>query len=31
VKRRSSKNLLYPIPMSELNSNRLITGNNPGW
>jgi len=31
VKRRSAKNLLYPIPMSELNSNRLITGNNPGW
>jgi hypothetical protein len=31
VKRRSNKNLLYPIPMSELNSNKLITGNNPGW
>jgi hypothetical protein len=31
VKRRSNKNLLYPIPLAELNSNKQITGNNPGW
>lgn len=28
---RSSKNLLLPIPLTELNSNQAITGNNPGW
>jgi hypothetical protein len=31
LKRRSSKNLLMPIPVSELNANKLITANNPGW
>lgn len=28
---RSLRNLLLPIPQSELNSNQAITGNNPGW
>jgi hypothetical protein len=28
---RSLRNLLLPIPLSELNSNQSITGNNPGW
>ncbi len=28
---RSLRNLLLPIPLSELNSNQAITGNNPGW
>ncbi len=28
---RSLKNLLLPIPLSELNSNQAITANNPGW
>ena len=28
---RSQRNLLLPIPLSELNSNQAITGNNPGW
>lgn len=28
---RSLRNLLLPIPLSELNSNSAITGNNPGW
>lgn len=28
---RSEKNLLLPIPLSELNSNKAITSNNPGW
>ncbi len=31
VKRRTSKHLLMPIPVSELNANKLITANNPGW
>lgn len=30
-KTRSSRNLLYPIPETELNSNKAITTNNPGW
>ena len=28
---RSQRNLLLPIPLTELNSNQAITGNNPGW
>jgi len=28
---RLSRNLLLPIPQSELNSNKAITANNPGW
>ena len=28
---RSLRNLLLPIPLTELNSNQAITGNNPGW
>lgn len=31
IKRRQQKHLLYPIPQAELNSNKTITGNNPGW
>lgn len=31
LKRRTSKHLLMPIPVSELNANKLITTNNPGW
>lgn len=30
-KNRSSRNLLYPIPADEINTNRNIHGNNPGW
>lgn len=28
---RAARNLLLPIPQAELNSNRSITANNPGW
>lgn len=28
---RGQRNLLLPIPLGELNSNRSITANNPGW
>ena len=28
---RAQRNLLLPIPLSELNSNKSIIGNNPGW
>ncbi|SFH11770.1 RagB/SusD family nutrient uptake outer membrane protein [Pedobacter insulae] len=28
---RTTKNLLLPIPINELNSNTAIKGNNPGW
>jgi hypothetical protein len=31
IKRRQQKHLLFPIPVGELNSNKAITGNNPGW
>lgn len=31
IKTRAKKNLLYPIPQSEINANKLIGGNNPGW
>lgn len=30
-KARQNKNLLLPIPLNELNSNKAIHGNNPGW
>lgn len=30
-KLRSTKNLLLPIPLNELNSNKAITKNNPFW
>lgn len=28
---RQTRNLLFPIPNSELNTNKAITENNPGW
>ena len=28
---RAQRNLLLPIPLGELNSNKAITANNPGW
>ncbi|MGN1246962.1 MAG: RagB/SusD family nutrient uptake outer membrane protein [Paludibacteraceae bacterium] len=31
VKTREKKHLLFPIPQAELNTNRLINQNNPGW
>jgi hypothetical protein len=31
TKVRNTRNLLLPIPQSELNSNTLIPTNNPGW
>jgi hypothetical protein len=31
TKVRNTRNLLLPIPQSEINSNTLITANNPGW
>ncbi|WP_375435611.1 RagB/SusD family nutrient uptake outer membrane protein [uncultured Hymenobacter sp.] len=31
IKRRQQKHLLFPIPVSEINSNKALTGNNPGW
>jgi len=30
-KSRSERHLLYPIPQDEINSNKLINANNPGW
>ena len=30
-KERSAKHLLFPIPLEEINANKAITGNNPGW
>lgn len=30
-KSRTERNLLYPIPQDEVNSNKLINSNNPGW
>lgn len=30
-KSRTARNLLYPIPTSEMNVNKAITSNNPGW
>lgn len=31
LKNRQAKHLLYPIPNQELNINKAITENNPGW
>jgi len=32
IKRRQSRNLLFPIPISELNANKALNNkNNPGW
>lgn len=31
LKNRSERHLLYPIPQDEINSNKLINSNNPGW
>lgn len=28
---RATRNLLLPLPLNELNSNKAITANNPGW
>jgi hypothetical protein len=30
-KARTSRNLLFPLPVQELNTNAAITSNNPGW
>lgn len=30
-KLRAERNLLWPIPLNEINSNTAITENNPGW
>ena len=30
-KERTSKQLLFPIPQSEINANEAINENNPGW
>ena len=30
-KNRTERNLLYPIPQDEINSNPYINANNPGW
>lgn len=31
LKTRQERNLLFPIPQPELNTNKAITANNPGW
>ena len=31
VKTRTERNLLYPIPVAEINANPYINENNPGW
>lgn len=31
IKRRTARNLLFPIPVQELNTNKMINENNPGW
>ena len=31
MKTRQERNLLFPIPAPELNTNKAITENNPGW
>ena len=31
LKNRTERNLLYPLPAQELNTNKAITSNNPGW
>lgn len=30
-KSRTERHLLYPLPQDEINSNKLIDSNNPGW
>ena len=30
-KKRTERNLLFPIPQQEINTNAAINGNNPGW
>ncbi len=30
-KNRTARNLLFPLPVQELNTNSAITSNNPGW
>ena len=30
-KKRTERNLLFPLPQQELNTNSAITANNPGW
>ena len=30
-KTRTERNLLYPIPTAEMDVNKAITANNPGW
>lgn len=31
IKRRQAKHLLFPVPTSELNSNKALGAQNPGW
>ncbi|WP_256011092.1 RagB/SusD family nutrient uptake outer membrane protein [Desertivirga xinjiangensis] len=31
IKRRERRNLLFPLPLVEINGNSAITENNPGW
>ena len=31
LKTRQERNLLFPIPVAEINTNRAINSNNPGW
>ena len=31
LKNRQTRNLLFPLPAQELNTNKTITSNNPGW
>ena len=31
LKTRTSRNLLFPLPAQEINTNSAITANNPGW
>ena len=30
-KNRTARNLLFPLPQQEINTNSAINGNNPGW
>lgn len=31
IKNRTERNLLFPIPQQEINTNSSINENNPGW
>ena len=31
LKTRQERNLLFPIPVAEINTNKAIDSNNPGW